>query len=126
MLPYIAQLDATYLDPIGSKHGEGNGNEEENKLEIPISKEPVAGSTHSSQPKEIMTGKRGMALRQLVLPEGHKRIVLSLIAQHIQNKHSTQSSNNEETDIVRGKGMIPSLLKSLVELGRGGAVNFVV
>ncbi|KAJ4388571.1 hypothetical protein N0V93_006029 [Gnomoniopsis smithogilvyi] len=43
------------------------------------------------------------AFGQLVLPPGHKSMVLSLISQHFRNK-STQKYGEEQVDIVRGKG----------------------
>jgi hypothetical protein len=43
------------------------------------------------------------ALGQLVLPKGHKTMVLSLISQHFRNKESSKN-NNEQRDIVKGKG----------------------
>lgn len=43
------------------------------------------------------------AFEQLVLPEGHKTIVLSLISQHYRNRDSGRHSI-EHSDIVRGKG----------------------
>lgn len=43
------------------------------------------------------------AFEQLVLPEGHKTIVLSLISQHFRNRDSGRHSV-EHSDIVRGKG----------------------
>lgn len=43
------------------------------------------------------------AFDQLVLPEGHKSIVLSLISQHYRNRDSGRRSI-DQSDIVRGKG----------------------
>lgn len=43
------------------------------------------------------------AFGQLVLPAGHKKMVLSLISQHFRNKASTENKD-EQVDIVRGKG----------------------
>ncbi|TLS26551.1 hypothetical protein PpBr36_05491 [Pyricularia pennisetigena] len=43
------------------------------------------------------------AFGQLVLPDGHKNMVLSLVSQHFRNKHKAQGKD-EQTDIVRGKG----------------------
>lgn len=45
------------------------------------------------------------AFGQLVLPEGHKKMVLSLISQHFRNRES-QKGNDEQVDIVRGKGKL--------------------
>jgi hypothetical protein len=43
------------------------------------------------------------AFEQLVLPDGHKNIVLSLISQHYRNRESGRRSI-DQSDIVRGKG----------------------
>lgn len=54
------------------------------------------------------TMKMETAFDQLVLPEGHKRMLLSLIAQHFRDKEATtrrQAIDDDEVDIVRGKGM---------------------
>ena len=48
------------------------------------------------------------AFEQLVLPDGHKNIVLSLISQHYRNRDSGRRSI-EQSDIVRGKGKISSI-----------------
>lgn len=45
------------------------------------------------------------AFDQLVLPDGHKNIVLSLISQHYRNRDSGRRSI-DQSDIVRGKGKI--------------------
>lgn len=60
--------------------------------------ESTEGGVHPSQ------NERG-AFSQLVLPPGHKKMVLSLISQHFRNKGSSSGSeNSEQLDIVRGKG----------------------
>lgn len=45
---------------------------------------------------------RGAFAGQLVLPAGHKKMIVSLISQHIRNNPLAQDS--EQVDIVRGKG----------------------
>lgn len=45
----------------------------------------------------------GGAFGQLVLPPGHKDMILSLVSQHFRNK-SRQNQKDEQVDIVRGKG----------------------
>jgi hypothetical protein len=47
--------------------------------------------------------KKKTAFDQLVLPTGHKDIVHCLVAQHFRDKEA-RVSDNEEVDIVRGKG----------------------
>lgn len=48
------------------------------------------------------------AFDQLVLPDGHKNIVLSLISQHYRNRDSGRR-NIDQSDIVRGKGKIRTI-----------------
>lgn len=67
---------------------------------------------------DLEDGNRG-AFGQLVLPPGHKRMVLSLISQHFRSKQS-QNSTDEQVDIVRGKGTtyiqrLPYLFRDSVE-----------
>lgn len=40
---------------------------------------------------------------QLVLPDGHKDVILSLVTQHFRDRKSAQSEG-DFADIVRGKG----------------------
>lgn len=49
--------------------------------------------------------KKKTAFDQLVLPTGHKDIVHCLVAQHFRDK-AARVSDNEEVDIVRGKGRL--------------------
>lgn len=53
---------------------------------------------------DLEEGGKG-AFGQLVLPAGHKKMVLSLISQHFRSKGS-QERNDEQVDIVRGKGKL--------------------
>jgi len=54
--------------------------------------------------KESSEGKKPRTpFDQLVIPDEHKRMVLSLIAQHFRDKESA-SSDDDQADIVRGKG----------------------
>ncbi|KAK8063522.1 hypothetical protein PG996_008174 [Apiospora saccharicola] len=46
---------------------------------------------------------RGHAFDQLVLPDGHKQMVKSLIAQHFKGKRE-HTEDDEYSDIIRGKG----------------------
>lgn len=47
--------------------------------------------------------KEQTAFDQLVLPKQHKDIVYCLVDQHFRNKEA-RVSDNEEVDIIRGKG----------------------
>ncbi|KAL8376084.1 hypothetical protein RB595_007278 [Gaeumannomyces hyphopodioides] len=51
----------------------------------------------------VIQPQRPTAFDKLVLPKGHKEIVMSLIGQHFQDK-ARKNQEIEETDIVRGKG----------------------
>lgn len=62
------------------------------------------GSTTEQTDDDLEEGDQG-AFGQLVLPQGHKKMVLSLISQHFRNKGS-QQSDDKEMDIVRGKGKL--------------------
>ena len=76
----IAQLDLEYLSDVN------DANE---------------GETAVDEDDEDEDDKT--AFGRLVLPEGHKEMVLSLISQHFRNKVS-QKGREEQVDIVRGKG----------------------
>lgn len=60
------------------------------------------GNTTEQTDDDLEEGGQG-AFGQLVLPPGHKKMVLSLISQHFRNKGS-QEGNDKQVDIVRGKG----------------------
>ncbi|RFU34144.1 hypothetical protein B7463_g2239, partial [Scytalidium lignicola] len=75
-----AKLDLTYLTDVDS----GETQDEERK-----------GKAQTSPPKT--------AFDRLVLPEGHKKLVESLISQHFQEKENA-TGPDEQVDIVRGKG----------------------
>lgn len=110
-VPLTARLDLRYLSPIGSK-GTSWARESSNE-------EPLQGmaatqeaskteesdiSTPGDAPKEKSTAPdTDTAFDQLVLPDGHKEIVVSLISQYFQDRDS-RKTENEEADIVRGKG----------------------
>lgn len=61
-----------------------------------------SGTTMEQADDDFDRGNQG-PFGQLVLPPGHKKMVLSLISQHFRNKGSTETSE-EQVDIVRGKG----------------------
>jgi hypothetical protein len=88
--PSKAKLDLTHLSPIRSS-SETETNDE--------------GESGSGE-KGKETKKRETAFDQLVLPPGHKKMVLSLIAQHFRDKESV-TADTEQVDIVRGKGTQP-------------------
>jgi signal recognition particle GTPase len=56
----------------------------------------VEGTTEKEQ-------KQTTAFEELVLPSGHKDMLLSLISQHFRDKEST-TADEDQNDIVRGKG----------------------
>lgn len=75
-----AQLDLTHLEYIDSP-------DDENELDA------------EDEDSDGESGDKS-AFGRLVLPPGHKKMVLSLISQHFRNK----KQQNEQVDIVRGKG----------------------
>ncbi|KAK4678794.1 hypothetical protein QC764_500330 [Podospora pseudoanserina] len=82
-----AQLDLTYLAPphfptASSPSASGY-------------KPPSGPASHISPPRP--------AFEQLVLPDGYKDMVLSLIAQHYRDKQM-QNDERDQVDIIRGKG----------------------
>lgn len=86
---FIAELDLTYLSqikPVGRRHSNAEAGDVDEKSQK--EKDPDEGKT---------------AFDQLVLPPGHKEMVLSLIAQHYRDKESG-NTDTDQVDIVRGKG----------------------
>ncbi|EXJ72274.1 uncharacterized protein A1O5_04778 [Cladophialophora psammophila CBS 110553] len=77
-----AQLDLSNLTPVNTSAVKDDMNEDDD-------------------PDDDESDKT--AFGRLVLPRGHKKMVLSLIAQHFRNKES-QQDKDEQADIVRGKG----------------------
>ncbi|KAK0716568.1 hypothetical protein B0T21DRAFT_63836 [Apiosordaria backusii] len=83
-----AQLDLKYLAPVRYP----NVATDAQRLTVDV----TGKMDHQSVPTRL-------AFDQLVLPDGHKDMVLSLIAQHYRDKAS-QTGEREQIDIVRGKG----------------------
>lgn len=83
---YIAQLDLSYLEYIDNDDDGHDVDAEDNDSDEEAGDKSAFG--------------------RLVLPKGHKKMVLSLIAQHFRNK----GSQDEQADIVRGKGTLLSNL----------------
>lgn len=79
---HIAQLDLSYLTSVNTSKVKDDTNEDDDMDDDEADK---------------------TAFGRLVLPPGHKDMVLSLIAQHFRNKES-QQDKDEQVDIVRGKG----------------------
>ncbi|KAF5000735.1 hypothetical protein FDECE_11147 [Fusarium decemcellulare] len=92
-----AQLDLNCLSLP-----ETASNENPEKVGSPDGKGDQEGDGASLKKEE----KPETAFDQLVLPEGHKDMVLSLIAQHFRDKESAskESRETQQVDIVRGKG----------------------
>ncbi|KAH9429118.1 hypothetical protein MCOR02_010528 [Pyricularia oryzae] len=64
----------------------------------------VVSSAEDATPSDHDEEDQG-AFGQLVLPGGHKDMVLSLVSQHFRNKNRAHAKD-EQTDIVGGKGLI--------------------
>lgn len=82
----LAQLDLDFLRPVG-------GRRDDDSFETK---------------QEQIDREMGVSFDQLVLPKGHKEMVLSLVAQHYRNKEMAFSSG-AQFDIVRGKGELRRL-----------------
>jgi hypothetical protein len=67
-----------------------------------VNDKPGAGS---QQTPRVAQTETTTAFDQLVLPPGHKDMVLSLIAQHFRDK---ESKEKQQFDIVAGKGRFSS------------------
>jgi len=63
------------------------------------------GNSAAKKPQQSQAIESGQAFHQLVLPKGHKDIILSLIAQHYRDKESS-AGETEQVDIIRGKGTV--------------------
>lgn len=61
-------------------------------------------SIHIDKIREIRRLEDADGFDQLVLPDGHKRMVKSLVQQHFLEKQFTQPET-EQIDLVRGKGI---------------------
>ncbi|KAK0752939.1 hypothetical protein B0T18DRAFT_395667 [Schizothecium vesticola] len=86
-----AQLDLTYLEPV-DKGAFGDES-------TTINDNGTSGSD-SDGPDSDDDVNDNSTFGRLVLPTGHKKMILSLIAQHFRSK----GSQDEQADIVRGKG----------------------
>jgi len=65
----------------------------------------AAGADDHADKQQDTKKKSPTTFDRLVLEEGHKPMILSLIAQHFRDKASG-AGDREQVDIVRGKGMI--------------------
>lgn len=92
-----AKLDLAYLTDIQSRS------------------EAVSDNASSTTDAKEMDKKKEpseiTAFDRLVLPEGHKPMIVSLIAQHFRDKES-KGAQTEQIDIVRGKGRGSYLFQS--------------
>ncbi|KAJ4416164.1 hypothetical protein N0V82_006924 [Gnomoniopsis sp. IMI 355080] len=71
----------------------------------------TGGSTPEQANDDLDESDQG-AFGQLVLPKGHKKMVLSLISQHFRKKGSADMKE-DQVDIVRGKGDLGSSPKEV-------------
>ncbi|KAK3987005.1 hypothetical protein QBC44DRAFT_332337 [Cladorrhinum sp. PSN332] len=82
-----AQLDLTHIEPINTGTSDDEG----------IAVDETDADSDSSDDE---VDDDNSTFGRLVLPKGHKKLILSLIAQHFRNK----GAPDEQADIVRGKG----------------------
>ncbi|RSL55915.1 hypothetical protein CEP54_009121 [Fusarium duplospermum] len=83
-----AKLDLAFLTDIRSSNTSNKDN---------------SSSTVDGKETEETDAGQATAFDRLVLPKGHKSMILSLIAQHFRDKES-KGAQVEQVDIVRGKG----------------------
>jgi hypothetical protein len=86
----IAQLDLTYLTDV-----------RESGFQTPLVDD---GSEHANSRKNRKNMKPDTAFESLVLVEGHKEMIVSLITQHFRDREA-KGASMEQLDIVRGKGI---------------------
>lgn len=131
-----AQLDLNHLSPPETASNDNDSNEDtDNKKQEEGEKGGDSGKAEVNAGNNMNTEKVGSpegtgdkegdgaspkkkekrqtAFDQLVLPKGHKEMVLSLIAQHFRDKESAskESKETQQVDIVRGKGKDPELMR---------------
>jgi len=85
----VAKLDLTYLSHI-------------EPISVLSKSSGVAGAANAYG--EARAKKAKPTFEQLVLPQGHKAMVLSLIAQYYRDKESG-TADTEQMDIIQGKGV---------------------
>ncbi|RYP92923.1 hypothetical protein DL770_000973 [Monosporascus sp. CRB-9-2] len=97
---------------------EGGGDSE--KIEVIVDQNPdkdesprVAGSKEGVEASYNKKEAPQTFFDQLVLPKGHKEMVVSLIAQHFRDKDSSskESKETQQVDIVRGKQGVAEMFK---------------
>lgn len=97
-VPNLAQLDIDHLfelyDPQFDVDGQGSGSGSGN---------PAV--TENERPAK----KQVQAFDRLVLQDGHRDMIVSLITQHFRDK-AVATASREQVDIVKGKGMIDPLV----------------
>ncbi|KAH8899101.1 hypothetical protein GQ53DRAFT_878458 [Thozetella sp. PMI_491] len=96
-----AQLDLTYLDEVHA---------------------PAIPEDNLKQAVEEKKAEPLTAFDRLVLEEGHKPMIISLIAQHFRNKES-RTGHQEQFDIVKGRGDLGTTAK---EVERSLETNFAL
>ncbi|KFA50467.1 hypothetical protein S40293_07883 [Stachybotrys chartarum IBT 40293] len=105
-----AKLDLDFLSDINKleesaeSHADGR-NQRGGKVRDSMDSHEDEGQDASdeSDGDDGTEGAGKTAFSQLVLPVGHKKMVLSLVSQHFRNKESFKR-RNEKVDIVKGKG----------------------
>lgn len=114
----LAWLYLDYLSPPNASHPGENfrekGDQASHRQQNNTRESAVPKPGPSSQTEfagggtaPAVSEKRKTAFDQLVLPGGHKKMLLSLIAQHFRDKKATtrrETVFDDQVDIVRGKG----------------------
>lgn len=97
-----AAVQPTLVDPNGAAAG-GPLARDADVPAVNIAGQNRPPTVHATEPISHLKpdGQPKTAFDHLVLPPGHKDMVLSLIAQHFRDK---ESKENQQVDIVSGKG----------------------
>lgn len=90
----IAQLDLTHLTEV-------------REPSLPIPSNEKGGDTIDNTEQETAFERKDTAFGRLVLEDGHKKMIVSLITQHFRDKE-VKGSQTEQVDIIRGKGTTSS------------------
>ncbi|RYP33774.1 hypothetical protein DL767_004641 [Monosporascus sp. MG133] len=108
-----AQLDLNHLGPPETSTGDGTSSKNDLQEGGSASEVVVDGDTDKGKTPKGTGVKEGLEIsskpkeaprtsfERLVLPPGHKDMVVSLVAQHFRDKESKET---HQVDIVRGKG----------------------
>lgn len=112
------RLDLQFLSDIGARSKRLDEDDEDDEDEDDEDEDGDGGG-HSRRQDEVAGDGTGgqvdeeeTAFDQLVLPDGHHKMVKSLVAQHFRDKEAA-TAQTEQADVVRGKGMAITIANSI-------------